>query len=154
MKPRSIAIVVAAIFVVIAVKANIPGLAAPMDSNEALRRLLAVFQDPTGNPMPGAPGGPVLGQNVGPVFRHAAAGPLPTVAYQLVAAQPTRTNGILRNMDATNTVYWGSSPTVTDATGSTLLAGENVPVGGYRGPIYIYCTAGSPIVEFTPVYNQ
>ena len=128
-------------------------IAPRMSNNEALRRLLAKFMDENGNPAPGSPGGPTIGLSLGPSVRHAATGPLPVAAYQLMPADDTRVGGQMRNLDMVNIIYYGSSPNLTDATGGTLKPGETVGIN-VRGPIYIYCTAGAPIAEFMPAYNQ
>jgi hypothetical protein len=128
-------------------------IAPEMGNNEALRRLLSVFMDANGNLLPGSPAGPVMGLRIGTTMKHVATGPLPVTAFALVPADDTRVGGELRNLDSVNTIYYGSDPNVTDTTGGSLLPKEHIQLN-VRGAVYIYCTAGAPIAEFTPVYNQ
>lgn len=125
-------------------------IAPPMTNNQALRRLLAQSQDDSGNPQPGSPGGP-LEANKTRTYRHAATGPSPVVAWLLVPSSDARKGGFLTNLDDTNTIYYGTDPGITDATGGTLGPGQSVPIG-IRGPIYVYCAAGAPIAEFVEAY--
>lgn len=125
-------------------------IAPPMTNNQALRRILKQNQDDSGNPQPGSPGGP-LEANKTRIYRHAAAGPSPVVAWLLVPASDSRKGGFLTNLDLTDTIYYGSDPAVTDATGGTLGPGQSVPIA-IRGPIYVYSLTGIPIAEFVEAY--
>jgi hypothetical protein len=120
-------------------------------NNEILRRIANIFYDGNGNPRPGNPGGPLIAKTVGDVYRHAATGPSPTPAYLLAPADDTRVGGYISNLDQTLTIWWGSDPNLTDQTGATLGAGQTAPAN-IRGPVYIYCISGAPLVEFVPVF--
>lgn len=123
-----------------------------MSNNVALRMQLAVFMDENGNLKPGAPGGPMRGKNIR-IYRHAATGPNPTLAYMIAPASDKRVSGMLVNLNDSLTIYYGSDPTVTDATGGTLVAGASLPITT-RGPIYVYTLSGAPNVEFVETYDD
>jgi hypothetical protein len=116
-----------------------------MSTNEASRRLLATVTDSNGNPLPGTPGGPLPGNSL-LITRVAARGPLPTLAVLLVPARPNRTGMLIQNLDDVNTIWYSDNPNVTDQTGATLEAKNNVPIA-HAGPLYIYATAGAPVAE-------
>jgi len=120
-------------------------------NNEILRRIANIYYDANGNPKPGVPGGPLVANTIGHSYRHAATGPFPTPAYLLAPADNTRVGGYIFNMDNSLTIWFGSDPNLTDATGATLLPGQTAPCN-VRGPVYIYCLSGAPIVEFVPVF--
>jgi hypothetical protein len=129
-------------------------IAPRMSSNEALRRLLAVFTDDSGALKPGAPGGPQPGKNI-LTTRMAAGGPSPDLATLIVGARADRVGGLLRNLttdENDKTIWYGSEPGVTDATGATLDAGESVPLTT-SGPIYIYKLEGNPVAEYVEIYG-
>jgi hypothetical protein len=126
------------------------GIAPIMTNNQAIRRILSFFQDDSGNPMPGAPGGSLEADSTR-TYRHTATGPSPIVAWLIAPANSARKGGFLTNLDAAITIYYGSDPAITDATGGTLLAGQSVPIN-IRGPLYVYCLTGAPIAEFVEAY--
>jgi len=115
-------------------------------NNEILRRIANRFYDANGNPKPGSPGGPTLAKTIGTPLRHAATNP----AYLLVPADDNRVGGLLRNLDASDPILYGSNSSMTD--GGTLLAGETLPLN-VRGNIYIFSASGSPIAEFVPILS-
>src|SRR4029077_10678253 len=98
-------------------------------NNEILRRIANSFYDASGSPKPGAPGGPTLATTIGAVVRHVATNP----AYLIAPADDTRVGGLLRNLDATLTIYYSSNSSMTD--GGSLLPGGNLPLN-VRGNIY------------------
>ena len=55
-----------------------------------------------------------------------------------------------RNLDASITVYWGTS-TVAIATGFELKAGEVMSEDSISGPIYMISASGTPSVEVVEV---
>ena len=57
------------------------------------------------------------------------------VATQLLASHSTRVRGIIKNIDAANSMYVGYTSGVTSGNGMLLLTGESMPVG-YEATVY------------------
>jgi pyridoxine/pyridoxamine 5'-phosphate oxidase len=68
-----------------------------------------------------------------------------TAAATLVAARPTRRRVVIKNLDATITVYVGPA-TVTAANGMELKAGESL-VLTWVGLIQVIAASGTPAVH-------
>ena len=74
-----------------------------------------------------------------------------TTAATLVVANPTRRSVLIRNLDATITVYVGAA-TVTAANGMPLKAGESVSVDTSQ-LIQVLAASGTPTVAWFQTYD-
>lgn len=74
-----------------------------------------------------------------------------TAAATLVAARATRRSVVIKNMDATITVYVGVA-TVTAANGLPLLAGESVSID-WVGLIQVIAASGTPSVAYCETFD-
>lgn len=70
---------------------------------------------------------------------------------QLLAARPTRREAIIKNIDASITVYIGTG-TVTSANSMPLLAQQSMPIT-YTGQINCLAASGSPVVAIRDEYD-
>lgn len=116
-------------------------IAPVMTNNEALRRILYVLTTEGGLPVQ-LPAPPSTAGSSLVTVRAAAANP----AARLLSANPDRKGLVIRNLDNSLPFFYGSDPNVTQATGATLRAGENVPLG-HLGPLYVFAPTGSPMAE-------
>ena len=74
-----------------------------------------------------------------------------TTAGTLVVARPTRTSCLVRNLDASITVYIGKA-TVTSGNGMPIKAGESVVITG-QGLWQVIAASGTPTVAVIDEYN-
>ena len=74
-----------------------------------------------------------------------------TTAGTLIIARGTRTSCLIRNLDATISVYIGSA-TVTSANGMLLKAGESVVVTD-KTLLQVIAASGAPVVAVFDEYN-
>lgn len=74
-----------------------------------------------------------------------------TTAGTLVAANRKRRSVLIRNIDATITVYIGKA-TVTSSNGMPLKAGESVVVDT-TALLQVISASGSPVVAYVEVYD-
>lgn len=74
-----------------------------------------------------------------------------TAAGTLVAARPTRRSVLIRNVDATISVWIGAA-TVTAANGMLLKAGESVTVDT-TALIQVIAASGTPTVAYLETYD-
>jgi len=72
-------------------------------------------------------------------------------AATLVVARPTRRSVLIRNTDATDSVYIGPA-TVSSSNGMLLKAGEAVAVS-WVGLIQVVAAANTPVVAFFDEYD-
>lgn len=122
-------------------------IAPAMPVEEAVRRLLAVFVDENGLPKAGAPGGSFGSQLKS--YRVAASNP----AVILVEARERRRYARIRNTDAALTAYYGMSQGTDDnALNGAILKPNEVIELPYNGAIYVFATAGAPLIEAVEVY--
>lgn len=74
-----------------------------------------------------------------------------TAAGTLVVARATRQSVLVRNTDATISVYVGPA-TVTSSNGMLLKAGESCPFT-FVGLLQVIAASGTPVVAFADEYN-
>jgi hypothetical protein len=84
---------------------------------------------------------------------HQATGQVATsgTAGTLVIARATRRNVLVRNLDATNSIYVGPA-TVTTANGMLLKPGESFTMS-FVGLIQVIASAGTPTVAYVDEYD-
>ena len=65
-------------------------------------------------------------------------------AVEIASSNLGRRSAVIKNPDASNSMYIGQASDVDETTGFPLAAGESVTVVGYTGDVFALAGAGTP----------